>query len=105
MGAAVLGLIVHMMMSMVVGVAFFLGVRRVQRNAATLAGIGMVFGLVVWVVMQYLVWPIVDADAAGAFTPWVFAVGHVMFGAATGLVVAAPRKNARGRTLGHPTTA
>ncbi|TAM68860.1 hypothetical protein [Mycobacterium sp.] len=37
------------------------------------------------------VWRMVDADAATAFTPWVFAIGHAMFGAVTGLVVGAPR--------------
>ncbi len=104
-GAAVLGLIVHMMMSMVLGVVFALGAQRIRGQAATLAGIGMAFGLVVWVLMQYIVWPIVDADAAEAFTPWVFAVGHAMFGATTGLVVGALFKEAAGGTLGRPTIA
>lgn len=93
-GAAVLGLIVHMMTSMALGVVLLLVVQRVHGNAAALAGIGMVFGLVVWVLMQYVVWRIVDADAAQAFTPWVFALGHVMFGATTGLVAAVPGKAA-----------
>lgn len=105
LGAAALGLIVHMMMSMVLGVVFALGAQRIGAHAVTLAGIGMVFGLVVWLLLQYVVWRIVDADAAGAFTPWVFAVGHAMFGATTGLVVGALEKAAAGGTLGHPTTA
>ncbi|MBS4728288.1 hypothetical protein MSM1_08005 [Mycobacterium sp. SM1] len=45
-GAAMLGFIVHMMMSMVLGVVFVLGVHRFQANVASLAGLGMAFGLV-----------------------------------------------------------
>jgi predicted permease len=89
LGAALLGLVVHMMISMMVGVVFALGVQRIHGNLTAVAGLGMIAGIVIWVVMQYGVWRVVDADAAKAFTPWVFAVGHAMFGAATGLVVGA----------------
>jgi hypothetical protein len=87
--AALLGLVVHMTMSMMVGVVFALGVQRIHGNLTAVVGLGMIVGIVIWVVMQYGVWRMVDADAAKAFTPWVFAVGHAMFGVATGLVVGA----------------
>lgn len=89
-GALVLGLVIHMMMSMILGMVLAVGVRTVAqlgRNPVTLAMTGMAFGIVVWVVMQYGVWKAVDPAAAPLFTPWVFAVGHLMFGAATALVM------------------
>ncbi len=96
--AALAGLVIHMVMSMMVGVVFALGVQRFHGNLAALTVLGMIVGIMMWLVMQYGVWRVVDADAAAAFTPWVFAVGHAMFGAVTGVVVGAP-----GRTLaqGH----
>lgn len=89
--AALAGLVIHMMMSMMVGVVFALGVQRIHGGLAAVTGLGMIVGIMMWLVMQYGVWRMVDADAAMAFTPWVFAVGHAMFGAVTGLVVGAPR--------------
>jgi hypothetical protein len=97
-GATVIGLVVHMMMSMVLGMVLAaivdmvgaLGADRVRR-----AGTGMVFGVVVWLVMQYAVWKVADPTAAPLFTPWVFALGHLMYGAATGLGLS--RTSAEGR--------
>lgn len=97
--AAVLGLFVHMMMSMVLGAVFAIGVQRFRGQAASLAATGMVYGLVVWMLMQYVVWLIVDAEAAEAFTPWVFGIGHAMFGATTGLVVGALGKATAGENV------
>jgi hypothetical protein len=47
---------------------------------------GMVLGIAVWLVMQHGLWPAVDAAAAPRFNPWVFALGHMMFGAVTALL-------------------
>ncbi|AEA23552.1 hypothetical protein ATK30_4935 [Amycolatopsis echigonensis] len=87
-GGLVIGLVVHMMMSMVLGMVLAAVVGAVKplggdqvRRAAT----GMVFGIVVWLVMQYAVWKAVDPAAAPLFTPWVFALGHLMYGAVAGL--------------------
>lgn len=102
-GAAVLGVIVHMMMSMMLGAVFALAVQRFHGTVAGVTGLGIGLGLVVWVVMQFVVWRIVDADAAAEFTPWVFATGHAMYGAVTGLVVAALGARA-GKTTGYATT-
>jgi hypothetical protein len=41
---------------------------------------GMLFTALLWAVMQYGIWRAVDATAARDFTPWVFAVAHLMFG-------------------------
>jgi hypothetical protein len=89
--SALAGLVIHMMMSMMVGVVFALGVQRIHGSLAAVTGLGMIVGIMIWVVIQFGVWRVVDADAAMAFTPWVFAVGHAMFGAVTVLMVGAPR--------------
>jgi hypothetical protein len=85
----VIGLALHMMMSMLLGMVAAVGVRssgQLAANPAALAMTGVVFGIVVWAVMQYALWRAVDPAAALAFT-WVFAIGHVMFGAVTALLV------------------
>jgi hypothetical protein len=41
---------------------------------------GMLFAAGLWAVMQYGVWRGIDAAAAQAFTPWVFAIAHLLFG-------------------------
>lgn len=90
--ALVIGLVLHMMMSMLLGMVVAVGVRSSRQlvvNPAVLAMTGMVFGIVVWAVMQYALWRAVDPAAARAFTPWVFAVGHLMYGAATAVLAGA----------------
>ncbi|GGM62881.1 hypothetical protein GCM10012275_36970 [Longimycelium tulufanense] len=104
-GVVVLGMVVHMMMSMVLGVVLAVIVHNVHQLGGTrgaLVGTGMVFGLVVWLVMQYIVWRVVDTSAAAAFTPWVFALGHLMYGAATAAVL--PLASPRGHGAAAPAT-
>jgi hypothetical protein len=87
--ALVIGLVLHMMMSMLLGMVLAVAVRSSRRLAgdpAARAMTGVVFGIVVWAVMQYALWRVVDPAAALAFTPWVFAIGHLMFGAVTALL-------------------
>jgi hypothetical protein len=87
--ALALGLTVHMMMSMGLGMAFAVGIRAIPRAAASPAALlltGMMFGLAVWAVMQYGIWPAIDPAAAPRFIPWAFAAGHVVFGAVTALL-------------------
>lgn len=68
-------------------VAARLAGRVAETRAVVVAG-GMAFGVAVWLVNQYLIWPALDSAAADGFTPWVFAIAHVMYGAAVGLLVA-----------------
>lgn len=53
---------------------------RVGALAGLLGGVGMAFGLAVWLVDQCMLWPAIDQTAAQAFTPWVLAVGYLLFG-------------------------
>lgn len=84
--ALVLGMVIHLMMSMMLGAVLAVSLAQVgalRQNLMTRLATGMGIGLVVWLVMQYGIWPLVDADAAPEFTPWVFALGHAMYGIAT----------------------
>lgn len=102
-GAVVAGLVIHMMVSMIAGMAFAVGIRRaggLGASAATLTATGMAFGLVVWAVAQYGIWPVLDQAAANGMTPWVFALGHLMFGAVTALLIG-PVRVTRTSTVGQ----
>jgi hypothetical protein len=76
-------MVVHLAMSIALGMALAVPVTAIGGWATTTAGgvlAGMAFGLIVWLVMQYLVWDAIDPAAAERFTPWVFAIGHLMYG-------------------------
>ncbi|WP_188186867.1 DUF6789 family protein [Nonomuraea sp. SYSU D8015] len=89
--AAVIGIAMHLLMSLLLGVLFALLAARVRpapRRLSSWALAGMLYGLTLWVINHYLLWPMVDRAAAQAFTPWVFAVGHLIYGLALGWMVA-----------------
>jgi hypothetical protein len=37
--------------------------------------------------MEYVIWPLIDSAAADAFTTWIFAVAHLVFGMTTPLAL------------------
>ena len=91
-----IGMVVHLAMSIALGIALAVLLTAIGGWATTTAGgvlVGMAFGLIVWLVMQYLVWDAIDPAAAERFTPWVFAIGHLMYGLVTGLVIAGARSS------------
>ncbi len=88
--ALAIGVVVHLIMSVALGLVLAILTRaagRITASWAGLAAVGMAYGLVVWLVNQYLIWPLIDPVAAQAFTPWVFAVGHLMYGLVSGLAL------------------
>ena len=89
-GALVLGGIMHMMMSMGLGAGIAVLVSRVPRLGATLGSrivTGVMIAMTVWAVMEYVIWPLIDSAAADAFTTWIFAVAHLVFGMTTPLAL------------------
>ena len=85
-GAVVLGMVIHLTTSTVLGVVLALVLARVgalRQNLAVQLVTGIGFGLIVWVVAQFGIWPLIDEQAAPKFTPWAFAIGHAIFGLAT----------------------
>jgi hypothetical protein len=83
-GQVVVGAVVHMMMSMMLGAAVALIFARAARLTSMMRGV--VVGLVVWIVQQYVVLNAFDEVAFDGFVQWAFAVGHALFGAMVGLV-------------------
>jgi hypothetical protein len=89
-GGLVLGGIIHMMMSMGLGAGIAVLVSRVTRLGATLGSrivTGVVIAMTVWAVTEYVIWPLIDSAAADAFTTWIFAVAHLVFGMTTPLAL------------------
>ncbi len=79
-GAMVLGAAVHMMMSIIMGLVLALLVYGAKPGPAVLLVGGMMYGIGLWLFNHYAIWTAIDEIAAEAFTPWVFAVGHLMYG-------------------------
>lgn len=93
--ALVIGVIVHIVMAIMFGVLFAsLMTPATGRTptTATSAFSGIAYGIAIWLVMQFLVWSAADAVAASAFTPWIFGVGHVIYGLTLGLAVGPVRR-------------
>src|SRR5262249_21160495 len=82
----VLGLMGHMMNSVVLGVLFAAVVAPRLRGLGALIIGGMVYGLVVFAVMWFVIAPLVDPVIL-RLNSLVFAVAHVMWGGALGLVL------------------
>ncbi len=98
--ALLLGLALHMGTSAMLGVLIATAARVLRTRAAGVGVLGMAVGTGTWLVNQYGIWRALDATAAHDFTPWIFAVGHLMFGAATAvaLVLWAARSGRSERT-------
>ena len=96
-GPVVVGLMGHMMNSVMLGVVFALIAAMVLARASKAAVLvaGTAFGLMVWLVMV----PIVATQAqsselfADSVPAWAWIVGHLMFGGITALALVAGRSN------------
>lgn len=78
--AMVIGLTVHMTVASVFGIAVAALAQWLPAKRSLVIAGGILFAAVVWPVMQYGVWYSLDEKAAGGFTGWVFAFGHLVFG-------------------------
>jgi hypothetical protein len=78
--ALVIGLAVHMTMAMLFGTLIAAAAHRLPAARSLVIAGGMLFAALLWAMMQYGIWRAVDAAAAQAFTTWVFAVAHLLFG-------------------------
>ena len=93
-GRVVVGLILHMMMSLLLGVAFaavILGARRAGlaalRTRAGIMGASMIGGALVYVLMRWVLLP--PTNSMMAFVPqWWFLIAHLMFGLVVGAILA-----------------
>ncbi len=83
--ALILGLMGHMMNSVILAVIFGLIVTRLAPSAAGTIGLGMAWGAAVFAAMWFVVAPAVDPLTLNLNAP-VFFAGHLMWGAALGVI-------------------
>jgi hypothetical protein len=82
----VLGLMGHMMNSVIFGLLFTTVFARSARSRGGLVMSGVIYSLVIFFVMWYVVAPIVDPVLLN-LNATVFAIAHIMWGGTLGLLV------------------
>lgn len=82
----VLGLMGHMMNSVILGIIFALIAPRLTGSQSGLVGLGAVYGVLVFLVMWFVVVPVVDPVML-RLNFLVFLLGHMMWGIGLGLVL------------------
>lgn len=103
--AVVIGLVVHVLMSVLFGTLIALAAWWLPWPRSLIIAGGALFGPALWLVMQYGIWHAADPAAAQVITPWVFAVAHLIFGvlaAATAAIVTSDEKAAARRRREEP---
>lgn len=83
--ALLLGLMGHMMNSVILAALFGLAVVRGRLSTSSTIGLGVAWGVAVFAVMWFVVVPIVDPLMLN-LNAVVFLVAHMMWGAALGLI-------------------
>ncbi len=92
-GALALGLAIHMMVSMMLGVVIVELTARPSLGSGARAGIALGVPIAAWA-GQLVIWEVLDSTARAAFTPWVLFVGHLMFGMIAALWIATADRSA-----------
>ncbi|MBI3287198.1 MAG: hypothetical protein HYZ68_04035 [Chloroflexi bacterium] len=82
--AIILGLMGHMMNSVIFALIFAQVVRRLTQSNVGLIVSGVVYGIVVFGVMWYVILPLIDPVMLHV-NALVFSVGHMMYGLGLGL--------------------
>lgn len=83
----VLGMMGHMMNSVVLGIAFAMGLGGQLRSPSRGALIGVVYGLAVFFVMWFVLLPLIDPVML-ALSAVAFALAHMVWGGVLGFAVA-----------------
>lgn len=84
--AVVLGLMGHMMNSVILGIIFARLAPRFTTSQSGLVGLGVVYGILVFVAMWFAAVPIIDPVML-RLNALVFFLAHVMWGIGLGLVL------------------
>jgi hypothetical protein len=85
LGPLILGLMGHMMNSIILGLIFVAFAYSLTRSVASLLVLGMMYGAAVFAVMWWVVVPAVD-PAMQEVNGALFFIGHLMYGSVLGLV-------------------
>lgn len=81
-GPVLMGAILHLLIMTLVGGLFALIVRNVGLGSSVILGI--VYGLAVWLISQYVLWVLIQPEAALMITGWVAAISLVIYGLVLG---------------------
>lgn len=80
-GVILVGLMTHMMMGVVLALILVEAFQLLRIGFGPVRLLwGMLYGLIVWVVSQFVILPAIDPMMATHMAPWAFAVAHIMFG-------------------------
>jgi hypothetical protein len=82
----ILGLMGHMMNSMILGLIFASIFSRVMLSRGALVGVGVAYALAVFLVMWFLIVPAIDPVML-KLNGMAFAIAHMMWGVVLGLIV------------------
>ena len=107
-GTAILGAMIHMVTGAMYGAIFGLVVSRLDLKVATLAGVGMAYGAMVFAMSSFVGLPLAAAvfdsgdpiENMAEMAGWgTFVIEHLIFGTALGLLVSLARLRGRTRTV------
>ena len=91
-GSIAVGVMLHMMLSMVFGVIYAFAIDAITHGLGAPVQLvtGMVYGVFIWAINTYLIGPRMPGDQlmTDAMPAWAWFVGHVMFGAVLGYLYA-----------------
>jgi len=93
-----IGLMGHMMNSLIFGLIFALWISRVTRERGSLALIGMVYAAVIFVAMWFVVLPLID-PAMKLVNPIGFFFSHLAYGLVLGVGIGWTRSTAALRAV------
>lgn len=86
LGAIELGLLIHLTISISIGIVLAILVEHEELDGAMVFFLALGLGAGAWVV-QTFAWSSIDGAASASMTPWVFAVAHVIFAVGSALVL------------------
>ena len=81
LGPVLVGIVIHMALSMMFGVALVWIGRRLPGQVIVRA---VVLSLVLWGITNFIALPLVDQTFYDRFPAWIFAIGHMMYGLGLG---------------------
>lgn len=94
----VVGLMGHMMNSVILGLVFALVISRIASGVVGLAGTGMAYAAAIFAVMWFLLLPLIDPAMLLLNGPGFF-LSHLMYGLLLGLGIWLVRERTAGRKL------
>lgn len=88
--SAVVGWMVHLMISAIFGIAYAILFSKKAVNSGTTLSFGMIYGVILWVFGPLIMMPLMMGMSSMMFhvgeMQWMSLIGHIMFGVITAFV-------------------